>query len=55
MVDVQQLHKELALLWLQNQNLSDITPEELLKKYQEAYNAIANEYAKERGGQRVSY
>lgn len=30
----------LAMLWLQNQDLSNATPEELLDKYQDAYNKI---------------
>lgn len=30
----------LALLWLQNQDLSSVTPEELLEKYQDAYGKI---------------
>jgi len=55
MIDFVQLHKDLAMLWLQNQDLSGITPEELFKKYQEAYKAIADEHAKDRGTQRVSY
>ena len=30
----------LAMLWLQNQDLSSATPEELLDKYQDAYDKI---------------
>lgn len=30
----------LAMLWLQNQDLSSATPEELLEKYQDAYSKI---------------
>lgn len=30
----------LAYLWIQNQDLSDLTPEQLYDKYQEAYNSI---------------
>ena len=30
----------LAMLWLQNQDLSSATPEELLDKYQHAYDKI---------------
>ena len=30
----------LAMLWIQNQDLSNATPEELLDKYQDAYDKI---------------
>lgn len=30
----------LAMLWLQNQDLSSVTPEELLEKYQDACDKI---------------
>ncbi len=30
----------LALLWVQNQDLSNATPEDLLDKYQDAYDKI---------------
>lgn len=30
----------LAMLWVQNQDLSSTTPEELLDKYQDAYDKI---------------
>lgn len=40
----------LAMLYIQNQDLSDVTPEELLEKYQETYNQICahNKVCKER-------
>lgn len=40
----------LAMLYIQNQDLSGITPEELLEKYQEAYSRICahNKVCKER-------
>lgn len=40
----------LAMLYIQNQDLSGVTPEELLEKYQETYNQICahNKVCKER-------
>ncbi len=40
----------LAMLYIQNQDLSVVTPEELLEKYQETYNQICayNKACKER-------
>lgn len=40
----------LAILYIQNQDLSGVTPEELLEKYQEAYSQICahNKVCKER-------
>lgn len=55
MSNVIQEHKELALLWLQNQELSDITPEELFHKYDEAYKRIHAEATKDKPAQRISY
>lgn len=55
MADVMQLHRDLAMLWLQNQDLSGVTPEELLQKYKEAYDAISDADAKSKGAQRISY
>ncbi len=55
MANLIQEYKELALLWLQNQNLSDITPEELFQKYNEAYKRIQTEAAKDKPAQRISY
>ena len=34
----------LTMLYLQNQDLSDITPEELLEKYHETYKRIREHY-----------
>lgn len=35
---------ELTMLYLQNQNLSDLTPEQLLDKYDEVYDSIRTHY-----------
>lgn len=37
----------LTMLYLENQDLSNLTPEELLDKYDEVYDKI-NEYSKEK-------
>lgn len=38
----------LAMLWLQNQNLSSATPEELFDKYQDAYDKIRDRKKQQR-------
>ena len=54
MIDPLHLYKELAMFWLQKQDLSGLTPEKLFQKYQYAYNAIADEDAKQKGVMRIS-
>ena len=42
----------LAMLWLQNQDLSSATPEELLDKYQDAYDKIKEHKKQKRAAKR---
>lgn len=44
----------LAMLWLQNQDLSSVTPEELLEKYQDACNKIRERKKQQRQAKRDS-
>ena len=39
-------HEALAMLYLQSQDLSNVTPEELLDKYEDAYQKIRQRNAK---------
>lgn len=45
----------LAMLYLQNQDLSDVTPEELLDKYQDAYERIKARKKQNREAQRQNW
>lgn len=40
-------HEALALIYVQNQNVEGLTPEEIYDKYQDAYKKI-REYAREK-------
>ena len=42
----------LAMLYLQNQDLSGLTPEELLDKYDDAYEKIKAHYREKRNAKR---
>lgn len=44
----------LAMLYVQNQDLSGITPEELLDKYQDAYNKIQAHNKAKRAARRTA-
>lgn len=44
----------LAMLWVQNQDLSSTTPEELLDKYQDAYDKIREHKKQKRNAKRQS-
>ena len=45
----------LAMLWIQNQDLSNATPEELLDKYQDAYDKIRDHKKRKRDAKRQSW
>lgn len=43
-MDKRNIAHDLTMLYLDNQNLSGLTPEQLLVKYEATYNAICNHY-----------
>ena len=45
----------LAMLWVQNQDLSSTTPEELLDKYQDAYDKIREHKKQKREAKRQNW
>lgn len=41
-------YEALAMLYIQNQDISGLTPEELLDRYDDAYHAIRNHHREKR-------
>lgn len=49
------LDEALAFVWLRSQNLSDLSPEEMFDKYQEAYKRIHKHHMNGQGKQTMSF